>query len=213
MPAENLSAAEIWAKTVDLVKDRVNNLSLWEAMEKATGITMEGNTFIIGLASNIFNLAGHLTVSEHRNAIETALSQIMGCPMKARIIEGTTLEDWNDTKRREARVAAMRETTYERREQQEAAAQSWDAVYDYIARSYSATPLRQLPQFKARYLNEMVQVIHDAMDNLYPPHPDETTERLLARVIDRVATCADVPSTVVALELERLRKERRSTPS
>lgn len=212
MPAENLSAVELWAKTVDLVKDRVNNLSLWQAMEKATGIAVEGNTFIIGLASNIFNLAGHLTVSEHRNAIETALSQLLGRPIKARIIEGTTLEDWIQTKKCDERVAAMRETTYERRERQEAAAQSWDTVYEYVARAYSATPLRQLPQSKARFLMEMVHVICDAMDHLYPQNPDETTERLLARVIDRVATSAEVSPTVVALELERLRGQRRNNP-
>ncbi|HXG25015.1 MAG TPA: hypothetical protein VNJ09_10700, partial [Chthonomonadales bacterium] len=183
---------------------------LWQAMEKATGITVEDNTFIIGLASNIFNLAGHLTVSEHRNAIETALSQLLGRPIKARIIEGTTLQDWIETKKRDERVAAMRETTYERRERQEAAAQSWDTVYEYVARAYSATPLRQLPQSKARFLMEMVHIIRDAMDHLYPQNPDETTERLLARVIDRVATSAEVSPTVVALELERLREQHKS---
>lgn len=212
MPAESLSAPDLWAKTVDMVKDRVNNRSLWETMEKTVGITIEDNTLIIGLDARLFNLAGHLNVSEHRNAIEQSVSQLAGRPMKVRVIEGTTLDDWVYTKKRDERVAAMRSATYEKRDRQEAEAQSWDSVYDYVSRAYSATPLRQLPQAKARYLTDMLYVISDAMERLYPEEPDENTERLLARVIDRVAHSAEVPPTLVALELERLRAWRKQHP-
>lgn len=212
MSTESLSTAQLWDQVVSLCKDRVNNRSFWEALEQAVAITVEGDTLIIGLRAEIFNLAGHLNVSEHRNAIEQSASSLLGRKIALRIIEGDSMTDWVNRKRRDARVAAHREATYERRDQLQAEAQSWDALYDYVARAYSGTPLRSLPQSRARYTTEMVYVIADAMDQLYPENPDENTERLLARVIDRVATNVELPSTLVAMEIERLRAWKRQNP-
>jgi hypothetical protein len=208
MTSQDRSGPDLWAQVVKVVKDRVNSRSLWEAMEQARGITVEDDTLIIGLSSRIFNLAGHMNVSEHRNAIEAAASSVAGRPIRTRVIEGDTLDDWIFTKKRDARISAMREASYEKRDRKEAESQSWDMLYDYVARAYSALPLRQLPQSKARYLSEMLYVIADAMETLYPENPDENVERLMARLIDRVAHSAEVNPTIVALELERLRAWR-----
>ena len=44
--------------------------------------------------------------------------------------------------------------------------------------------------------------------------PDETAERQYARVLERVASNADVSATIVAMEVERLRAWRQpQTPS
>ncbi len=208
MAAETLSAPELWTKTVTLVKNRVNHRSLWETMEKAAGIAIEDDTLIIGLNARISNMAGHLSVSDHRNAIERALQELTGRRLNFRIIEGDTPEDWAFTKKRDERVAAMRSSTYERKDREETEAQSWDELHDLVARAYSSTQLRQLPQRKARYLSEMFSVIIDAMDRLYPEYPDDTTERHLARVIDKVAGNAEVPSALVAFEINRIRSTR-----
>lgn len=205
MSAPNLSASELWPQVVDRVKDRVNSRSLWETMEKAVGIAIENGALIVGLNSRVFNEAGHMTTSEHRNAIETAASALAGTPLKLRIIEGDTLADWAATQKRDERVAALREATYERRDKQEAASQNWDQLYDYASRAYSHLAMRQLPQMKARYLTDMLYTLAEAMTTLYPDNPDDNTERLFARVIDKVASNADVPPTLVALELDRLR--------
>lgn len=205
------SPAELWTRTVDRVKDRVNNRSLWETMEKAVGITVDDGAglFIIGLDSRLFNNAGYLTTAEHRNAIETAASAIAGRPLRIRVIEGTTLTDWLATQKADARVAAMHAATYEKRDRIESETQNWDALYDFVARSYSGLPMRQLPQVKSRYLTDMLYALSEGMDRLYGEKPEETTDRLLARVIDRVAQNAEVPSTLVALELDRLRAWQR----
>jgi len=205
MTAPGLSASELWTKTVDRVKDRVNSRSLWETMEKAIGIAVEDGVFIVGLNARIFNEAGHMTASDHRNAIEAAASSLAGLPLKLRVIEGDTLADWVATKKNDARIAAMRVATYDRRDRMQAEAQNWDTLYDYVARTYSSTPMRQLPQAKARYLTDMLYVLSDAMDQLYPEQPDEPTERHLARIIDKVAQNCEIPSTILALELQRLR--------
>lgn len=203
------TTAQLWQQTVGLCKDRVNSRSFWEALERAVAIAVEDGTLIIGLKAEIFNQAGHLNVSEHRNAIETSASAAWGQPLRIRIIEGDTLADWESRKKRDARVAAHREASYDRRDQQAAEAQSWDSLYEYVARAYSATPLRSLPQARARYVTDMLYVIVDAMDQLFPAEPDEAVERLLARVIERVATNVEMPATLVALEVERLRAWRK----
>lgn len=209
MAADSLSAPQLWTKTVNIVKDRVVNRSFWEAMESAVGIAIEDDTLIVGMNPRIFNNAGHLTVSDHRNAIEIAAREIAGRPISLRVIEGDTPEDWVATKNREARVARMRQDTYQQRDREEAQAQSWDSLHDYIARSYSNTPHRSLPQSKARFMTEMLRAVSDTMDQLCPAHADETTERHLARIIEKVADGAGMPPSVVALELDRLRESTR----
>ncbi len=211
MTAPQLSAPELWKKTEDRVKDRVNNRSLWEVMEKAVGIAIEDDHFIVGLNARNFNEAGHINVSEHKNAIEQAASAFAGRPLTIRIIEGDTLADWVTVSQRDQRVAAMKAATYDRRDHQDAVSQNWDTLYDYVSRSYSTLAMRSLPQSKARYLTDMLYVLSDALNQLYSDQPDEPTERLLARVVDKVASNAEVPATLVALELERLRAWQRQS--
>jgi hypothetical protein len=212
MTAQVPPASDLWSQTVDRVKDRTNNRSLWETMEKAVGIAVENGNLIVGLNARLFNEAGHLTTSEHRNAIELVASQLAGEPLKLRVIEGDTFADWENTKIRDARVTAMREETYVKRDRQAAASQGWDSMYEYVARAFSSVQYRQLPQSKARYLTDMLYVLADAMNQNYPDNPDEQTARMLARVLDRVAQYAEVPPTIVALELDRLRAWQKQNP-
>src|SRR5229473_7252982 len=93
------SLSQVWAETVDKVKDQMSNRSLWETMEQAVAITIEDDTLILGLASRNYNNAGHLNISENRNAIEKTASQLTGRKLKMRVIEGDTFEDWIFTKK------------------------------------------------------------------------------------------------------------------
>jgi len=205
MTAPEISPSELWKKTEGRVKDRINNRSLWEVLEKAVGLTIEDDVFIVGLNAHVFNEAGHINVSEHKNAVEQAASALAGRPLKVRVIEGDTMADWITTKQRDERVAKMKAVTYERRDHQEAVAQNWDTLYDYVSRAYSNLPMRSMPQSKSRYLTDMLYVLSDALAQLYSDNPDESTERMFARVVEKVASNAEVPSTLVALELDRLR--------
>ncbi|NLI01540.1 MAG: hypothetical protein GX446_18850 [Chthonomonadales bacterium] len=207
MPDTCLSPSDLWRQTVDLVKDRVNHMSLWRTMEQTLGLVVEDDTLILAVPSRLINTASYLVSPEHRNAIEKCLAKVAGRPMRFRVIEGETIGDWESLKQREQRVRAMREAAYERTDRRAALAQSWDEVLEGAARAWSASALRALPQTKARYIRAMVHVINEAIGRLCPEGPDEAAERMIAKVIDRVATNADVPSTVVALELDRLQTQ------
>ena len=205
MPTENTSVLEIWAKTVDQIKLKINNISFWEALEHTVPIALEGDVLVIGLPPTAGSDAGHFARAEHRNAIDTAISQFAGRKISFRLIDGHTPADWEATKVRDQRAAALREDTYEKRDVESAQTQNWDVLYEYAARAYSSVQFRQLPQGKARYLTDMLYVMSDAVTQLSLDPTDELANRQLARTIDRVAHNADVPPTLVALELERLR--------
>lgn len=205
------SASEIWAQGVDRVKDKIVLPSMWEALDYAVPITIENGEFVLGLPSQRFSLSGHLRNPGHRRTIEVILSEVAGEELRLRLIEGTTLADWERTKQREAIAAASREQQYVQRRQQEELEQSWDALYDRVVRAYSEQPYRQLPQGKAVYLQRALQMVLEAMQELYPEEgeADDLTERQLARVIDRIANNVGVPPTLVAYELLRRRAEKR----
>ncbi len=207
----SLSVREIWARGVDRMKDKIVLPSMWEALDHVVPITIENGEFIIGLPTARFSLSGHLRNPGYRRTIEVILSELAGQDVELRIIEGTTLADWERTKQREALAAASREQEYAQRRQQEAVEQSWDVLYERIVRAYSEQPYRQLPQGKAIYLQKALQMVLDAMEELYPMHgeADDLTERNLARVIERIANNIGAPSALVAYELLRLRNRER----
>ncbi|GIV17024.1 MAG: hypothetical protein KatS3mg022_2459 [Armatimonadota bacterium] len=202
-----LSAREIWAQSVDRMKDKIVLPSMWEALDHAVPITIENGEFVVGLPSQKYSLSGHLRNPGYRRTIEVILSELAGQDVQLRIIEGTTLADWERTKQREALAAASREQEYAQRRKQEELEQSWDTLYDRIVRAYSEQPYRQLPQGKAVYLQKALQMVSEAMDDLYPQGSDvdDLTERNLARVIDRIANNIGAPPALVAYELFRLR--------
>ncbi len=193
-----------WVKTVDLVKLRINNLSFYAALEHAIPLAVDGDTLVLGMSTQHGADAGHFARPEHKNAVETAFAEVVGKKFKLRLIEGETTQDWEIIKSRDAKVAVVRETTYVKRDIESVDTQNWDSMYEYAAKAFSATQMRQLPQHKSRYLTEMLYALCDAMVQLNPDPADDHAQRLIAKVIDRVGHNAEVPPTMVALELERL---------
>ena len=200
----------LWANCVDRLKDRVNSRSFWEALEATQPITIEDDTLIIGLDSPNFNLASHIRQTQAYNAVKNTVAELFGRPLNVRLIEGTTQEDWEATRSREQQAAAARAAEGVRREDLTVSHDSWEALIEQVARLYSTFANRSLPQVKARYANEALYAVAEAMDTLYPEPADDLTERSLARVLERIATVAEIPAPMLAFELERLRAYRSS---
>jgi hypothetical protein len=200
----------LWANCVERLKDRINNRSFWEALESCRPITVENDFLIIGLEAENYNRASHLQQVSNLHIINETVQELFNRPLQVRFIEGSTLQDWENAKERDARVEAMKQTTVTRQLKQDAELTGWDGLYEYIARLYMQTPLRALPQGKARYANDALYTLAEAMDTLYPEHPEEVVDRSLARILERIANTADIPTTVLAFELERLRAWRKA---
>jgi hypothetical protein len=204
------SLPTLWANCVERLKDRVNNRSFWEAIEQTHPVTIENDTLIIGLDAMNFNHATHIQQTTTMHAVTETVKEVFNHTLQVRLIEGSSLADWEAVKERDARVAAMKQQTVTRKVVEDVNAQSWDALYDHIARLYAQTPHRSLPQGKARYANEALYMLVEAMDSLYPDDADEITERSLARILERIANASEIPSPMLAFELERLRAWRRA---
>jgi len=204
-----VNIAAIWDKAVNQVKLKVIHPTLWRSLELAVPIVIENNEFVVGLASGNFHMSGHLTSSEHQNAIESALREFAGAPLSLRVIEGTTLQDWKQVQAKDESMQALKEAAYRKRQVEIAVAKSWEGLLETVGRRYAALHLRQLPQLRARYIEEMLATISDTIDVLMPEGSptDELAERSLARVIEKVGTLTEVPPAMIALELQRFRRK------
>ncbi len=204
---------EMWATCVERLIDRVNNRSLWEALEHTHVITIENDVLIVGMEAGDFHRATHIQQSMIFPTVRQVIREVFAEPLELRLIEGTTLEDWQSTKSADARVAAMRQAAPRQSAVETSGANSWETLYDHIARLFAQSPMRALPQGKARYANEALYAVLEAMETLYPAEPDDATERSLARAIDRIANVSEIPASVLAFELERLRAWSKANPS
>ena len=210
MNAASLSLA--WANCVEILKDRVNNRSFWEALENSQAITIEGGLLIIGLDSVNFNRASNILQTAHFNAVVKAVAERFKEPLQVRIIEGSSLADWATAKDHDARVLAMKQAATARRTAVEEGVDTWESVAELVAKLYLQSPNRNMPQGKARYANEALYYLAEAMDTLYGDEPDESSEKNLARALDRIAHSSEIPAPVLAFELERLRAWRKTNP-
>ena len=201
----------LWINCVERLKDRINNRSFWEALESTRAITVEGDVLIIGLDPQNFNRASHLQQVTNMHAISEVVSELFNQPLQIRLIEGTTLQDWETTKENDIRVAAMKQASNTRLVREDRQLTGWDSVYETMSRLYAQSPNRSLPQGKARYANDALYTLAEAMDTLYPDEPDEVTERSLARTLERIANASEIPASVLAFELERLRTWRKGS--
>jgi hypothetical protein len=205
--AGEVDIKSIWNKVVDQVKQKVIHPTLWRALEIAVPITIDKDQFVVGFPSVDFNMSGHLTSADHRNAIERALREYSGMALSLRIIDGTTAQDWLNVKVKEESMSALQEADRKKRESDYAVTQSWEGLYEQVGRKHASIARGQLPQARANYVVEIIKEISDAMDQLMPAGrpTNELADRSLGRVLDRVGSLTGIPSPMVALELKRYR--------
>ena len=202
-----MDIAAVWHEAGERVKDKYMIPTLWRALENSVAITLEDGQFVVGLGPGSTHLAGHLNAPEYRNAIEAAIAGACGQRVRLVVIDGVGMDEWVNFKARRDAIAEQREKARQKTVRERATTQTWDGVMEAVGRSFAKLQLRQLPQVRAKYIETAVAMISDAMDEIYDEKsPDEASHRALARVIDRVGTLAEVPSTIVALEITRFRK-------
>lgn len=202
-------ARKMWLEAVERVKDRTLAPVLWRALETGAGVTAEGDFFVVGFPPSDAPMSGYLTSSDHRVTIERVLTELLGKPTRLKVIEGTSVADYEAAKKRDAAAEQARAAVQERKRIERAAEREWETIAEQCARSYANLPFRQLPQMRGQYLFDAVEIISEAMDRIHPGgNMDEVSHRALARVVEKVATLVDVPAAVIALELVRYRREK-----
>lgn len=201
-------AHQIWLEAAEKVKDRVIAPTLYRALEMPTGITVDGDEFILGFSNADLPMAGHLRSAQHRAIIDQCVSEVLKKKVRVHIIEGTTFADYERYKQQQK----ARETTQvhlnAQREAERKVMQAWEEVAEKITRSYAKLQLRQLAQQRAEFMWQAFRIINQAVEKLnYSDSSDEIQKRALARVFEKFATAVEIPSTMLAFEFFRLRNE------
>lgn len=194
--------AEVWEKTLPEVKNGVTGVGIWTALNICVPVAYEQETFVLGLPANESELAGHLRLPQTRRLIEQKVGEALNQTVQLRVIEGVTHDDWETEKRRDDERRRLQSAAVERAKRERQAGSSWDGIYEQIGRLHASTPNRTMPQNRAKFFLEAVELLAEGLIN--SPVTDPQQERNYARCIERVAQYTELPSTLVALRvLER----------
>jgi len=182
-----------------------------EAMEQIVPITLDGDIFVCGMAAKKFPLSGLLNADKVRNTIENILRTAAKRPIHFEVIEGTDIANWQEIRERRNKASDAMVAIAEKRVEEH---HFEDVIIQIIAelrKQVTGTPDRVLPQVRARLLLAVLPSLADAEDMLFRGAETHEARRTMSRALERVSTFLEVPSYVLALEVERYRANY-STP-
>jgi hypothetical protein len=217
-PLRHPTPEKIWREATDVVLIRSDRFGpLNQAMQATVPIVLDEDTLVVTMPGSERHLAGHMETASNRNAILNALELVYGRRIDFRVIDGTTLEDWQNLKEAEARTRRAAEAAMGSQDQETAAPPEarpglgegpWDELIQRIHRRYQQLPKRQYPQSKARYLREALGWIARMDEDLRYSSAggEDAHERALARAIERLAAILDLSPVLVALELDAMKR-------
>jgi hypothetical protein len=188
--------AGTWKEALPKIQNSVSGRGVWAALNAARPIAFENNVLVIGVPHHDTELSGHLRIPATKRVMEMMVSQVVGSPVSVRIIDGTTQDDYDIVKRRDGERRRLEELEMAKMRAELSAKTSWDSIYEQLSRRFAAVTNKSLPQNRARFFEEAVELIAQA-------RRDQTTfddlgERNFARCLERLAQYVEVPSTLVA---------------
>jgi len=214
-PLRHPTPEKIWREATDVVllrSDRFGPLN--QAMQAAIPLTLDGEMLVMTMPGSERHLSGHMETAANRNSIVNALELVSGQRLDFRMIDGSSVEDWERLKGGEAKARESAKQARENRSTAGARAGGrvgegpWDELIQRIHRQYQQIPKRQYPQARARYLREALSWIASTDEELrYRDDFDEDVhDRSLARAIERLGAVLDLPPMLVALQLENMKR-------
>lgn len=191
--------AAIWKEVLPGIRNEVTGVGVWSALNTCKPLAIDDGVLVIGLPHEESELAGHLRLALTKRLIENAFAEKLNTPVSLRVIDGIAPEDYEAVKRRDTEARRLQNAAMEKMRAEMSARSSWDSVYESLSRRFAAVATKSLPQNRARFLEEAIEIVADARRN--QGEYDEPGERSFARCIERVAQYADVPSALVAREI------------
>lgn len=191
--------AEAWKETLPEIMDRVTGVGVWTALKSSVPVAHEDNMLVLGLPSDDSELMGHLRLPQVRSAVETLMGKKLNERINLVVINGTAEADWATEKKRQEERRKLQQHALDRQRAEILAGKSWEQVYDQLTRTYASLPNRSMPQVRARYFLEAVEVVATALQET--PITDDLAERNFARCLERIAQYTELPSAYVALKV------------
>ena len=191
--------ADVWRSSLPAIRDSVTGVGVWTALNACRPIAVEDGVLVLGLPGSESELAGHLRLPAARKAIEDVIAKELRHPIAVRVIQGTETEDWEAAKESDSVKRKLAEQANERARAELQARSSWEGLYDKLSRKFAETPNRSLPQNRARFFLEAVDIVSAAL--IETPITDDLAERNFARCIERIAQYCEIPSALVATKV------------
>jgi len=189
----------VWKEALPIVINQVSGRGVWAALNAVRPIVQEENVLVVGISPEESELAGHLRIPATKRLMDMAVSKILGVQATVRVIDGTSLADYEVVKRRDAERRRLQEAELTKMRAEMSAKTSWDSVYEQLARRFAAVTNKSLPQNRARFFEEAVAMIAEARQT--QAEWDDLGERNFARCLERLAQYVEVPSTLVASQV------------
>lgn len=193
------NVVELWNEALPDIRDGVTGVGVWTALNACKPIVLDEGTLVLGLGPEDAELIGHLRMPRTRQVIETRVGIELRAKVALRVISGVDLEDWENEKRGDIERAKLKESAHKRVTAEAAARKTWDGLYDQLGKRFMEMSNRTLPQTRARYFLDAVEILAEAL--IETPVADEMEERSFARCIERVSQYSDLPSTLVAMKV------------
>jgi hypothetical protein len=201
-------ARELWLQIAELAKDNIPNPTFYIALEHSVGIVLDGDEFIVGVDIADLAHAGILRGGKNMAVIEQCLADVLKKNVRLKIIEGTTIADYQREKQLRDAAESRRAALSSVKDNERAVEQGWASVGDQVAREYSKLRLHGYPQTRGLFMRRAFQIIHDGVREMdYNDDTDDLNKRGLARVFDKLAQSTEVPAAILAYEYFRLRDD------
>lgn len=195
-PQVNLTA--LWRYVIDQVKTQTSTPGLWRSMEAATPIALENEELVIGYSGENAHQKSLLVQGQNRNMVDQILHAAARRPIRLRIIEGDSLQDWEAAKLSEQEGARLQQESRQQYRAEIEAGATWDAVGENIVRKIGLQPNRSLASVQGRMLTEAVTELAEAYGRLTSDPPSELEERNFSRALERISERVGVSSSMIA---------------
>jgi hypothetical protein len=185
-----------WKEALPKIQNSVTGRGVWAALNAARPIAYEEGVLVLGVPHEDTELSGHLRIPSTKRVMEMMLSEVAGSAVAVRVIDGITQADYDIVKRRDGERRRLEDLEMAKMRAELSAKTSWDGIYEQLSRRFAAVTNKSLPQNRARFFEEAVELIAQA-------RRDQTTfddlgERNFARCLERLAQYVEIPSTLVA---------------
>ena len=191
--------AAIWAEALPEVRRQVTGVGVWAAVNACKPVALEDGFIVLGLSFEDSELSGHLRVPQTKRVIETLVSAKAGTVVSLRVIDGTAQSDWEAVKRRDLEARRLQVQAMEKAKAEVDSRSSWEGLYEQLNRKYAATQNKSMPQNRALFYMEAIEMVAHARREQGPK--DELSERNFARCIERLSQYSEIPSTIVAMHI------------
>ncbi|MCW5946572.1 MAG: hypothetical protein KIT74_06030 [Fimbriimonadales bacterium] len=189
---------DAWNASLEDIKNRVTGVGVWTALNVAIPITVEDGQLVIGFRQQDQDLIGHLKTPGTQRIIEEEMQKRLKEKVKVFLLNGVTINDWEAFKRIKAEATKTKTKEFERTRRDTEAARQWDGVYDNLSRIYSAISNKNLPQQRARFMAQAIDLVARQVSS---QELDEFGERNLARCLERISQYCEVPPPLIALRV------------